>query len=115
MALASLLEAEPHGSPVRYPLRVALQFARLAAEFANQAEGPPEATWADFNPEAAHLPGFGKIATLLGPALTVCLIERFGNCRLYIPTPERLHEGHALVMAIGYEGAMELALSLIHI
>ena len=110
-ALETLLELEPHGSPLRYPLRVALQFARMGVELAasQPPADPPGPAWADFDPASANTPSFAAIVGLIGPGLAVLLIGRYCNARLYIPGRERLHEGHGLARAIGYPDALKLA------
>jgi hypothetical protein len=99
--LTSLLEAEPSPSPMRYPLRVALGFVKMAMEVA-----PVENVFMEYDPGSM---GFAQVQECIGAEKTYRLIESFGGTRVYIPEPNRLNEFHALAQLLGMEAAVQLA------
>jgi len=46
-----------------------------------------------------------EIASLVGEARTLSLVEQLGGQEIWVPEPERLEPGHPLVMALGLEHA----------
>jgi Mor family transcriptional regulator len=121
--LESLINQIEQGSPLRYPLRVAVRFAKTAYDLAFSAleaeticsmvnplgdtqKGQGEQIWADFKPNA---PTFAKVQVLIGAGMAYRLIEAYGGTRLYIPKPQRLSEYHRLSTTLGYSEALILA------
>jgi len=100
--LRQLLGEEPHGSPLRYPLRVACEFAAMALEVAEGAKEP-------FMAGDLGSPAFDKIRECIGAAMASRLIVNFGGCRVYIPQPPRMCAHHALARLLGLGAAMQLA------
>lgn len=50
-----------------------------------------------------------KLVADLGLAMALKLADAFGGTAIYVPTPERLHEGHPIVQVLGLESARRLA------